>query len=162
VGADVTVQCGGVGAGGGDSGAEVVPVHQGVSDDPGAGPDRHGVLAGLGGAHAAVGRQVGQALVVEFEQQPGGDVMSVGGQGIGAQPLVTVERQAGVVQAGQQPRQVLDQVGVVARLVLAASPVDRSGQGRQVGRHIYCARRSGGDVPGEDGRERLGIDERAA
>ncbi len=78
------VEPGGVGAGGGDGGAEVVPAHQGVGDDPGAGPDRDGILAGLGGAHAAVGRQVGQALVIELEQQPGGDVMGVGGQGVGA------------------------------------------------------------------------------
>ena len=96
-------------------------------------PDRHGVFAGLGGAHAAVGGEVGQALVIELEQQPGGDVVRVRGQRVGAEPGLAVEREACLVQAGEQARQVLDQFGVVACLVLAAGPVDGCGQGRDVG-----------------------------
>ena len=60
VGGNLMVEPGGVGAGGGDGGAEVVPAHQGVCDDPCAGPDRDRIFAGLGGAHAAVGCQVGR------------------------------------------------------------------------------------------------------
>src|SRR5205823_3960413 len=74
VGADVVVELGGVGAGGGDGGGQMVAARQGVGDDAGACPDGDGVVAGAGGAHAAVGGEVGQALVVELEQQPRGDV----------------------------------------------------------------------------------------
>ena len=38
------------------------------------------IFTGLGGAHAAVGGEVGKALVIELEQEPGGHVVRVGGQ----------------------------------------------------------------------------------
>ena len=82
VGGDIPVQPRGLAAGGVDRRGEMAAVHQGVGDDAGAGPGRDRIFAGLGGAHAAVGGQVGKALVIELEQEPGGDVVRVGGQRI--------------------------------------------------------------------------------
>jgi hypothetical protein len=53
-------------------------------------------------------------------------VVRVGGQGMGAQPLITVEGEAGVVEAGEQPWEVFDQLGVVARLVNESGIVSNS------------------------------------
>ncbi len=65
----------------------------------GAGGDGDRIAAGLGGAHAAVGGEVGEALVVELEQQPGGDVMGIGGQRERAALGFAGQRQACSVQA---------------------------------------------------------------
>ena len=122
-------------------------------------PTGHGVLAGQGGAHAAVGGHGGQAAVIELEQQPGRDVMHVGGQRERAELVVAVERLACGVQAAEQARQARDQVGVAAGLVLPPGVVRGGGQCRDIGCGFQCCRVC--CMPGEHGRESLGVGWRA-
>ena len=98
----------GLAAGGGDGCREVAAVHKGVGEDPGAGADCHRVLAGQGGAHAAVGGHGGQAAVIELEQQPGRDVMRVGGQRERAKLVIAIEQLAGGAQAAEHDGQERD------------------------------------------------------
>ena len=123
----------GVAAGGGDGRREVAAVHEGVGDDPGAGADCDRVLAGQGGAHTPVGGHGGQAAVIELEQQPGRDVMNVGGQRERAELFVSVEQLAGGAQAAEQAGQARDQVGVAAGLVLPPGVICCAGQGPDIG-----------------------------
>ena len=139
--------------------AEVAAVHQGMGDDPGAGSDGHGVLAGQGGAHAAVGGHAGQAAVIELEQQSGRDVMHVSGQRERAELVVAVERLACGVQAAEQARQARDQAGVPACLVLPPGVARGGGQCRDIECGFqFCRVRC---MPGEHGRQSLGIGWRA-
>ena len=83
--------------------------------------------ADVGGADAAVGGEVGQALVVEFEQDPSRDVMSVGGQRADPELAVAVKAGAGGVELGEQAGEGFGQLGIPAFLVLAAGIVHGGG-----------------------------------
>ena len=93
---------------GGDGGGQVTRAHQGVGDDPAACADRQGVLAGQRGCHAAVGGDVGQARVAGLEQEPGRDVVGVGGERAGAEPVVAGEAPAGGVQLAEEAGEAAD------------------------------------------------------
>jgi hypothetical protein len=60
-----------------------------------ASSDGERVFTGDCGAHAAIGGQASQALIVQLEQEPGGHVMRVGRQSVGAEPVFIVSRWAG-------------------------------------------------------------------
>ena len=111
---DVAIESLRVCARGGCRRVEVTAAHQGVGDDTRACADGDRVLAGAGGLHAAVGGEVGEALVVELEQQPSGDVMSVGGQCEDPEPGVTGEGRGCCVHTGEQGWKVVGQAGVAA------------------------------------------------
>jgi hypothetical protein len=145
----------GLAAGGGDGCREVAAVHEGVGEDPGAGADCYGVLAGQGGAHAAVGGHGGQAAVIELEQQPGRDVMRIGGQRERTELLVAIEQLAGGAQAAEQAGQARNQIGVAAGLVLPPGIVRGGGQGPDIGRDFQYRRVHA--VAGEHGREGVGV-----
>ena len=147
-------------AGGGDGGREVAGAGQGVGDDPGAGADGEGVLAGQRGGHAAVGGQVGQAVVAGLEQDPGGQVAGVGGERVGAELVVAVEGTVGGVELGEQAGQASDQLGVVARLVVRAGAGDGEGQGGDGGRFFGRLGCGAGHLRGEGERERFGVERR--
>ncbi len=87
--------------GGGDGGGQVTRAHQGVGDDPAARADRQGVLAGQRGRHAPVGSDVRQARVAGLEQEPGGDVVGIGGQGAGAAPIIAAEGTPGGIEVAE-------------------------------------------------------------
>ena len=94
--------------GGGDGGGQVTRAHQGVGDDPGARADRQGVLAGQRGGHAPVGGDVRQARVAGLEQEPGRDVVGIGGERAGAELVVTGEAAAGGVELAEQAGEAAD------------------------------------------------------
>ena len=146
--------------GGGDGGREVAGAGQGVGDDPGAGADGEGVLAGQRGGHAAVGGQVGQAVVAGLEQDPRGEVVSVGRQRAGAQLVVTVEGGAGGVELGEQAGEAGDQLGVAAGLVVRAGAGDAEGQGSHAGWLLSGFGCGAGHLRGEGEREWFGVEQR--
>jgi hypothetical protein len=121
--------------GGGDGGGQVTRAHQGVGDDPAARADRQGVLAGQRGRHAPVGGDVRQARVAGLEQEPGGDMIGVGGERAGAEPVVASEAAAGGVELAEQAGEAVDQFGVPAGLIVLAGPGDAGGQAGEVGWH---------------------------
>jgi hypothetical protein len=94
-----------------------------VSDDPGAGADREGILAGQRGGHAPVGGDVRQALVAGLDQEPGRDMVGIGGERVGAEPVVA-EAVAGGIELAEQARQAAGQFGVPAALIVLAGPGD--------------------------------------
>ena len=145
----------GLAAGGGDGCREVAAVHKGVGEDPGAGADCHRVLAGQGGAHAAVGGHGGQAAVIELEQQPSRDVMRIGRQRERTELVIAIEQLARGTQATEQAGQARDQIGVAAGLVLPPGLVRRGGQDPDIERDFQCRRVHA--VAGEHGCEGLGV-----
>jgi hypothetical protein len=54
-------------------------------------------------------------VVAGLEQDPGGKVVGVGGERVGAELVVAVESKAGGVELGEQAGQAGDQLGVAAR-----------------------------------------------
>ena len=94
--------------GGGDGGGQVTRAHQGVGDDPAARADRQGVLAGQRGRHAPVGGDVRQARVAGLEQEPGRDMVGVGGESAGAKPVITGEAAAGGIELAEQVGEAAD------------------------------------------------------
>ena len=104
------VELGGVAAGGRSGGGEVAATHQSVGDYPCTCPDRDGVFTRTGCVHAAIGCEVGQALVVQLEQQASGDVVRVGRQSVYAQTVIAVQRDRGGVELREQSGKVVDQL----------------------------------------------------
>jgi len=91
-----------------------------MGDDPAARADRQRVLAGQRGGHAPVGGDVRRALVAGLEQEPGRDVVGIGGERAGAEPVIAAEVTAGGVELAEQAGQAADQFGVPAALIVLA------------------------------------------
>jgi len=143
--------------GGGDGGGQVTRAHQGMGDDPGARADRQRVLTGQRGGHASVGGDVRQARVAGLEQEPGRDMVSVGGERAGAEPVITDEAVTGGVELAEQAGEAADEFGVPAGLIVLAGPGDAQRQIGEVG--WRCGRFRGG--AGEHQDERLDAGRRA-
>ena len=132
-----------------------------MGDDPGAGADGEGVLAGQRGGHAAVGGQVGQAVVAGLEQDPGGEVVGVGGERVRAELVVAMERVASRVELGEQAGEAGDQLGIATRLVMRAGAGDAEGQGGDAGRLLGGFGCNAGHLRGEGECEWFGVERRA-
>jgi hypothetical protein len=104
-----------------------------MGDNPGPRADRQGVLAGQRGRHAPVGGDVRQARVAGLEQEPGRDMVSVGGEGAGAEPVIAGEAAAGGVQLAEQAGEAAEEFGVPTGLIVLAGPGDADGQAGEVG-----------------------------
>ena len=139
--------------GGGDGRSELPGAHEGVGYDPGACADRQGILAGQRGAHAAVGREMGETLVADLEQKPGGDVVGVSRKRVCAEPCVAGEGHARRMKIGKKRGESADELGVPARLILAPGAADVAGKGRQIGGLGWFGR-GAGHLRGEHERQR--------
>jgi len=119
--------------GGGDGGGQVTRARKGVGDDPGARADRQGVLAGQRGGHAPIGGDVGQARVAGLEQEPGRDMVSVGGERAGAETVITGKAVTGGTELAERVGEAADEFVVPAGLIVLAGPGDAEGQAGEVG-----------------------------
>jgi hypothetical protein len=92
-------------------------------------------------------------VVAGLEQDPGGEVVGVGGERVSAELAVAGEGSAGGVELGEQARRADDQLGVAARLVERASADDAERQGGDAGRLLGRLGCGAGHLCGEGERE---------
>jgi hypothetical protein len=76
---------------------------------------------------------VRQARVAGLEQEPGRDMVSVGGERASAEPVITGKAVTGGVELAEQAGEAADEFGVPAGLIVLAGPGDAEGQAGEVG-----------------------------
>jgi len=69
-------------------------------------------------------------VVAGLEQEPGRDVVGIGGERAGAEPIVAAEATAGEIQLAEQAGEAADQFGAPAGLIVLAGPGLRRALGR--------------------------------